>query len=195
MRAGIDLGGTKIEIAVLDEQNGIVLRERAATPGGTYQDTIDAIAGLLAGAEATLGVRIPRFGVATPGSISPATGLIRNANSTRLNGHPLDRDLADATGRNVRVENDANCFAVAEARLGAAQGRRLVYGIILGTGVGAGIVVNQRVLMGANAIAGEWGHNPLPWPRRRWARARTPKRCSASSSAPASAPGSSTAAR
>lgn len=162
MRAGVDLGGTKIEIAVLGGDDAIVLRERIATPPGGYDDTIRAIRDLVGLAEGRLERTIARFGVATPGSLSPATGLIRNANSTRLNGRPLDRDLAVATGRAVRIENDANCFALAEAMQGAGRGAETVFGVIIGTGVGGGIVHAGRVIGGRNRIAGEWGHNPLP---------------------------------
>lgn len=162
MRVGVDLGGTKIEIAVLDTTGAVVLRERTATPAGDYGDTVAAVAGLVDRAATQIGTRFARIGVGTPGSLSPATGLIRNANSTRLNGHPLDRDLERATGCTVRLENDANCFALAEAAAGSGRGFGTVIGVILGTGVGGGIIVDGRILIGANRIAGEWGHNPLP---------------------------------
>lgn len=161
-RTGIDLGGTKIEIAVLDGEGTVVLRQRVATPGGDYDATLCAVAGLVAHAAAETGARIDRIGVGTPGSLSPSTGLMRNANSTCLNGQPLDRDLVRVTGCAVRMANDANCFALAEAAAGAGRGTGTVFGVILGTGVGGGIVVDGRVLPGANRIAGEWGHNPLP---------------------------------
>jgi fructokinase len=162
LRFGVDLGGTKTEIAVLAEDE-VMLRNRTPTPG-SYEGSLDAIAGLLAEAEARAGVRAAAVGVGTPGSLSPATGLIRNANSTRLNGRPLDRDLAQRLGRPVRLANDADCFALAEARAGAGRGAASVFGVILGTGVGGGIVAGGRLLAGPNAIAGEWGHNALPRP-------------------------------
>ncbi|EKE76100.1 ROK family protein [Oceanibaculum indicum] len=164
MRIGIDLGGTKIEIAALDEADGAVLaRERIATPRGDYDATIAAIRDLVAGMEARLG-RGGTVGIGVPGAISPASGLVKNANSTWLIGRPFDRDLEVALGRPVRLANDANCFALSEAVDGSAAGAAIMFGVILGTGVGGGIVVNGRVLTGANAISGEWGHNPLPWP-------------------------------
>ncbi|RKQ70688.1 ROK family protein [Oceanibaculum indicum] len=163
MRIGIDLGGTKIEIAALDEADGAVLaRERIATPRGDYDATIAAIRDLVAGMEARLG-RGGTVGIGIPGAISPASGLVKNANSTWLIGRPFDRDLEVALGRPVRLANDANCFALSEAVDGSAAGAAIMFGVILGTGVGGGIVVNGRVLTGANAISGEWGHNPLPW--------------------------------
>jgi len=164
LQFGIDLGGTKIEAAVLDGGGRILLRRRVATPKDSYRATLDAIAGLLGAVESEAGVRAAAVGIGTPGSLSPLTGLMRNANSTCLNGHPLDRDLAEALGRPVRVANDANCFALAEAVAGAAQGAGTVFGVILGTGVGGGVVVGGRPLLGRNLIAGEWGHNPLPAP-------------------------------
>jgi fructokinase len=163
MRIGIDLGGTKIEIACLDDNGGEHLRHRVPTPHD-YDETIRAIAGLVVDAETKLGRR-GSVGVAIPGAISPKTGLVKNANNTRLIGHPLDKDLATALGRAVRVANDANCFALSEATDGAGAGRDVVFGIIAGTGVGSGVCVGGRVLNGAHAIAGEWGHNPLPAPR------------------------------
>ncbi len=159
---GIDLGGTKIEIIALDGQGQTLLRRRVPTPRGDYGATLDAIAGLVESAERELGAR-GTVGVGTPGALSPATGLIKNANSTCLIGHPLDRDLSERLGRPVRVANDANCFALSEATDGAGAGAEVVFGVIIGTGTGAGIVVHGRVLTGPNAIAGEWGHNPLPW--------------------------------
>ena len=164
MRLGIDLGGTKIEIAALDDAGAIVLRRRVATPVGDYEATLAAIAALVAGAEAELGVR-GSVGIATPGAISPRTGLMMNSNSIALNGRRLDADLEAALGRPVRLENDANCFALSEAVDGAAAGLPVVFGVIIGTGVGGGVIVGQRVLGGRNRIGGEWGHNPLPWPR------------------------------
>ncbi|HEY0303158.1 MAG TPA: ROK family protein [Rhizomicrobium sp.] len=163
MRFGIDLGGTKIEIIALDHGRE-VLRERVATPRTVYDDTIRAMAEMVRAAEAKLGVR-GSVGVAIPGTLSPMTGLVKNANSTRLIGHPLDRDFGAAIGRPVRVANDANCFTLSEASDGAAAGADIVFGVIVGTGCGGGVCVGGRVLTGAHAIAGEWGHNPLPAPR------------------------------
>ncbi|WP_119154205.1 ROK family protein [Caldimonas tepidiphila] len=163
---GIDLGGTKIEIAALDASGAFLLRERLPTPAGDYAATLDAIASLVALAESRLGLagrRLP-LGVGIPGSPSPRGGLIRNANSTVLNGHPLQADLAARLGRAVRVRNDANCLAVSEAVDGAGAGEELVFAVILGTGVGAGIAIGGRDWSGRNGVAGEWGHNPLPWP-------------------------------
>lgn len=161
---GIDLGGTKIEVAVLDASGGFVLRARRATPQGDYAGTIEAIAALVAQADAAVGERLP-LGVAIPGSVSPRTGLIRNANSTVLNGRALLQDLQQRLDRPVRLHNDANCLAISEAVDGAGQGARVVFAAILGTGVGAGIAIDQNDWLGCNAVAGEWGHNPLPWPR------------------------------
>lgn len=163
MRIGIDLGGTKIEVAALDAAGTFILRERRASPIGDYEATVRAIRDLVAAAEAKLDRRCT-VGIGIPGTISPATGVVKNANSTWLNGRPLDRDLTTALARDVRIANDANCFALSEAVDGAGQGKRVVFGVILGTGVGGGIVVDGKVLTGPNAIAGEWGHNPLPWP-------------------------------
>ena len=162
MRLGLDLGGTKIEIIALDKGRE-VLRERIATPLTSYEDTIRAMRDLVRSAEAKLGQR-GSVGVAIPGALSPITGLVKNANSTRLNGHPLDRDLGAALNRPVRAANDANCFVLSEASDGAAAGADIVFGIIVGTGCGGGICVGGRVLTGAHAITGEWGHNPLPAP-------------------------------
>jgi len=166
-RLGIDVGGTKIEIVALDDAGGERLRRRVPTPHGDYEATVAAIAALVAQAEARLGVTpgACTIGIGTPGSISRATGLLRNSNSTCLNGKPFKADLEARLGRAVRIANDANCFALSEAEDGAAAGAHVVFGAILGTGVGAGIVVGGRALEGANGIAGEWGHNPLPWPR------------------------------
>jgi fructokinase len=162
-RIGVDLGGTKIEIAALDAAGEIRLRQRIDTPTGDYAATIAAIVALVEAAERELGAT-GRVGIATPGSSSLRTGRIRNANSTCLNGELLQKDLEARLARPVRLANDANCFALSEAVDGAGQGARVVFGVILGTGVGGGIVVEGRVLTGANAIAGEWGHNPLPLP-------------------------------
>jgi fructokinase len=162
-RIGIDLGGTKIEGVRIEPGDSIAQRMRVATPKDSYDSTLEAIAGvvdqLCSGTS-----EIPTVGICTPGAISPATGRIKNANSTRLNGHPLAEDLERRLGRRVRLANDANCFALSEAIDGAARGARVVFGAILGTGVGGGIVVDRHPLVGPNAIAGEWGHNALPWP-------------------------------
>ncbi len=162
MRLGIDLGGTKIEIIALDKGRE-VLRERVATPQSAYEDTIHTMRDLVLSAEKSLGRR-GSVGVAIPGTVSPMSGLVKNANSTRLIGHPLDRDLGAALNRPVRVANDANCFVLSEASDGAAAGADIVFGIIVGTGCGGGVCVGGRVLIGAHAITGEWGHNPLPSP-------------------------------
>jgi fructokinase len=162
MRIGIDLGGTKIEAALLDEAGAIVQRRRIATPRGAYGPILEAIAGLV-GQVAAPGASI---GVGIPGSLAAGTGLVRNANTTELNGRPLAQDLAAALGRPVRVSNDANCLAAAEAGPGgAANGLGMVFAVILGTGCGGGIAINGRVHEGRNRVAGEWGHTPLPWPR------------------------------
>lgn len=160
-RIGVDLGGTKTEIVVLGPDGGERFRHRAPTPRD-YDASLANIAALVRAAETALGVR-GTVGVGIPGVISPATGLVKNANSTELNGHPFDRDLGAALEREVRVENDANCFALSEATDGAGAGHRVVFGVILGTGCGAGIVVDGRVHCGPHGVAGEWGHNPLPW--------------------------------
>jgi fructokinase len=166
-RLGIDVGGTKIEIVALEGRGGERLRHRVPTPHGDYEATLDAIAGLVAQCEARLGVEAGAcsIGIGTPGSLSRMTGLLRNSNSTCLNGKPLRADIEARVGREIRMSNDANCFALSEADDGAAAGAHVVFGAILGTGVGAGIVIGGRALEGANGIAGEWGHNPLPWPR------------------------------
>jgi fructokinase len=163
-RLGVDLGGTKIEILALDAAGNERFRRRVPTPPNDYAATLAAIAALVADAERALGAR-GTVGIGTPGSISRATGLLRGANSVCLNGQPIRHDLERLLGRDVRITNDANCFALSEASDGAGRGAHVVFGAILGTGVGAGIVVEGRVLDGPNAIAGEWGHNPLPWPR------------------------------
>lgn len=163
LRIGIDLGGTKTEIIALDDRHDELLRRREATPAGDYDGTLALVAKLVREAELELSKRAS-IGIGTPGALSPATGLIRNSNSTCLNGKPLKQDLERAIGREIRIANDANCFALSEAVDGAARGARTAFGVILGTGVGGGVVVHGRVLQGANSIAGEWGHNPLPWP-------------------------------
>jgi fructokinase len=162
MRIGIDLGGTKIEGILLDEAGLERARLRVATPRGDYRATVEAVAAVVADLDGRSGGGAS-VGVGIPGAVSPATGLIKNANATWLIGRDLDRDLAVAIGREVRIANDANCFAVSEAVDGAGAGAGVVFGVILGTGVGGGIAVSGRALTGANAVAGEWGHNPLPW--------------------------------
>lgn len=164
MRTGIDLGGTKIELIVLDGTGKEVTRRRRPTPQGDYPATVDIIRSLVEEAEAELGVRTT-VGIGAPGAVSKATGKIKNSNSTCLIGKPLTQDLEAKLGRPVRIANDADCFALSEATDGAGAGAGVVFGVILGTGVGAGVIVNGSPLSGPNAIAGEWGHNPLPWPR------------------------------
>ena len=168
LRIGVDLGGTKIETIVLAADGRELLRRRVATPVGEYEATLDAVETLVLEAERDLGVRTPgergTVGIGTPGSISSATGRLKNSNSVCLIDKPVREDLERRLGREVRLENDANCFALSEAVDGAAAGARVVFGVILGTGVGGGIVVNGAVIGGANSIAGEWGHNPLPRP-------------------------------
>jgi len=163
VRVGVDLGGTKIEAIALDGDGRTLVRRRVPTPRQDYGRTLDAIADLVRDVEREAG-EPGTVGVGIPGALSPATGLVKNANSTWLIGRPFDRDLAARLGRPVRVANDADCFALSEARDGAGAGARVVFGAILGTGCGGGIVVEGKVLTGPNAVAGEWGHNPLPWP-------------------------------
>ncbi len=163
MRIGVDVGGTKTEIAALGTGGDTLLRRRVPTPAGDYDAVLACVTSLVAAAEDELGTTCT-VGVGIPGSISARTGLVRNANTRCLNGRPLARDLGCALGREVRVANDANCFALSEARGGAGDGAAVVFGVILGTGCGGGIVVDGRLLGGAQGIAGEWGHNPLPWP-------------------------------
>jgi fructokinase len=163
MRIGVDLGGTKIELIVLDEMGHERLRQRVDTPQGDYRGTVAAIVRLVQAAEAELGSEAS-LGIGTPGAISRASGLMKNCNSTWLNGQPLLRDLEVALEREIRLTNDANCFALSEATDGAGVGAEVVFGVIIGTGCGAGVVVRGHVLTGPNGIAGEWGHNPLPWP-------------------------------
>lgn len=161
---GVDLGGTKIEAIALGDDGRELARRRIATPRHDYAATLDAIRELVADLERETGER-GSVGVGMPGAISPASGLVKNANSTWLNDRPLAEDLSARLGRPCRFANDANCFALSEATDGAAAGARVVFGAILGTGTGGGVVVDGRVLTGPNAVAGEWGHNPLPWPR------------------------------
>ena len=164
MRIGIDLGGTKIEGIAIDEAGVERQRLRIPTPKGNYDAIVQAVTQLVHSIEEKQGQK-GTIGVGIPGAVSPATGLVKNANTVELIGHPLDRDLGQALGREVRVANDANCFALSEATDGAGAGGNVVFGVIIGTGVGGGIVVDGRILVGPHAIAGEWGHNPLAWPR------------------------------
>src|SRR3989442_1648779 len=164
MRIGIDLGGTKIEGIALGDDASVLVRRRIPTPRDDYHQTLAAIVTLIREIEQEVG-RVGTVGVSMPGAISPATGLVKNANSTWLNGRLICEDLPRLLGRPIRFANDANCFALSEATDGAASGADVVFGVIIGTGTGGGIVVNRHVLMGRNAIAGEWGHNPLPAPR------------------------------
>lgn len=167
-RVGVDLGGTKIEALALSPSGEERLRVRAPTPRGDYEATLDAIVSLVnACADGLAASQIAGVGVGIPGSLSPRTGLVRNANSTWLNGRLLHRDLQARLQWPAIIENDANCFALSEAADGAAQGCRAVFGVILGTGVGGGLVIDGRSQLGHNAIGGEWGHNPLPWPDAR----------------------------
>jgi fructokinase len=165
MRIGIDLGGTKIEAIALDDDGATLVRRRVPTPCGDYPAILDAVGDLVAFLERETGRR-GSVGVASPGAISKQTGVIKNSNSAGLNGEPLDRDLAQRLGREIRLENDANCFALSEAVDGAAADASVVFGVILGTGVGGGLIIDKAAITGRNRIAGEWGHNPLPWPRK-----------------------------
>ena len=162
MRIGVDLGGTKIEIVALDDSGAERFRRRIPTPREDYGATLAAVVTLVEEAERAVGRG--SIGIGTPGAISPATGLMKNANSTWLIGRPLGDDLNRLLGRDVRIANDANCFALSEAVDGAAAGASVVFGVIIGTGTGGAIVIDRRVVVGANAIGGEWGHNALPWP-------------------------------
>ena len=164
LRLGIDLGGTKIEIIALDKKGETLLQRRVSTPQHDYQATLHAMADLVYLAEAELDQQ-GSLGIGVPGSLSPLTGLMRNANSTCLNGQPLKRDIEKLLKRPIVVANDANCFALSEATDGAAKKAVSVFAVIIGTGTGAGIVVDKKILNGPNGIAGEWGHNPLPWPK------------------------------
>lgn len=161
MRIGIDLGGTKIELVVLDGSD-VRYRKRVPTPA-SYDEVVTTLSQLVLDAEREVGATCS-VGLGTPGAISPATGLLKNCNAASMNGHPLDRDLSRVLGRTVRMQNDANCFALSEASDGAARGAEVAFGVILGTGCGGAIVVRGAIVTGRNAIAGEWGHNPLPWP-------------------------------
>ena len=162
VRLGVDFGGTKIEVAALGDDGRVIARRRDPNPGH-YDGAIAAVAALVSWAEAETGAAGAPVGVAMPGSISPVDQLVRNANSTWLNGRPFDADLQAALGRPVRAANDANCFALSEASDGAGAGARVVFGVIIGTGCGGGVVVDGNLLGGANGVAGEWGHTPLPW--------------------------------
>ncbi|UPT64577.1 MAG: ROK family protein [Hyphomonadaceae bacterium JAD_PAG50586_4] len=164
MRLGVDFGGTKIEAALLDSNGEILVRQRVPNPG-SYSAAVQAVADLAARIEQEAAKRAGVVGVAMPGSLSPVTGMMRNANSTWLNGKPFLEDLKVALARPVRVENDANCFALSEAVDGAAAGGRVVFGAIFGTGCGGGVVVDRKTIEGVNGIGGEWGHTPLPWAR------------------------------
>lgn len=164
MRIGIDLGGSKTESIAIDNGGTERARVRIATPSHSYEEIVSSVVRLVQQTEAQVGQK-GTVGVGIPGAISPATGLVKNANTVVLNGRPLDRDLAQALGRPVRVANDANCFALSEASDGAGAGGRVVFGVIVGTGTGGGLVVDGKIITGPHAIAGEWGHNPLPWPR------------------------------
>lgn len=163
MKLGIDLGGTKTEIVALGDDGAVLLRERRASPAD-YDGVLAIITGLVAEAEARLGAQ-GSIGIGIPGSLSPVTGLVRNANSQALNGRTLKQDLEALLGRAVRISNDANCLAMSEAADGAGAGYRTVFAVIIGTGTGAGIVSGGRILDGPNATGGEWGHVPLPWMR------------------------------
>jgi fructokinase len=164
IRLGIDLGGTKIEIVALADDGRERMRRRIATPKEDYRGILNVVARLVSDTESELG-DTGSVGIGTPGSIARATGLLRGSNSVCLNGKPIKADLEALLHRRVQITNDANCFALSEATDGAGAGAEVVFGVILGTGVGAGIVVRRELLTGPNAIAGEWGHNPLPWPR------------------------------
>jgi len=163
IRIGVDIGGTKMEIAALDESGAELLRRRAPAPRGSYAEAIEAIAQLVLEAEREAGAR-GTVGIGTPGAVSRGSGVLKNAYASALNGKPVKPDLERRLGREVRFANDANCFALSEAIDGAAKGAQLVFGVILGTGVGGGVVADGRAIEGVNSIAGEWGHNALPWP-------------------------------
>ena len=164
MRLGIDLGGTKIEGIALSDAGEELFRQRIATPQGDYAAILKSISALIKQIEAEVAEK-GSIGICTPGSLSPSSGLMRNSNSVCLNGKPLLTDIQAQLQRDVRIANDANCFALSEAVDGAASHASVVFGVIIGTGTGAGVVIDKKVLSGANAVAGEWGHNPLPWPK------------------------------
>ena len=163
MRIGIDLGGTKIEGIMLSDAGDELYRHRVQTPQDDYKGTLQSIIQLIQHIETNVDEK-GSIGICTPGSLSPSTGLLRNSNSVCMNGEPVLADLQELLQREVRIANDANCFALSEATDGAAKKAAIVFGVIIGTGTGAGIVIDKKILLGANAIAGEWGHNPLPWP-------------------------------
>jgi len=176
MRIGIDLGGTKIEGIVMGPGSTILARERVPTPHGDYRVTLEAIRALVDKLERAVDAKQPlRVGIGHPGCISPATGLLKGSNSVWLNGQPIHQDLEKLLAREVRMANDANCLVVSEQADGAAAGAQIVFGVILGTGCGGGLVVDGKLVVGANAISGEWGHNPLPWPRPEWDEVPGPK--------------------
>ena len=164
MRIGIDLGGTKIEGIALDDAGKELVRKRIGAPQGNYQNTLNAIANLISDIE-SITQDTGSVGIGIPGTISPQTSLVKNANSTWLIGQPLQTDLENLLERKIRIENDANCFIVSEATDGAAKDAEIAFGVIIGTGTGGGIYVRGQSIIGANAIAGEWGHNSLPWPK------------------------------
>lgn len=164
MKIGIDLGGTKIEGVALNKSGEELFRERIPTPHDSYSQVLQAIRGLVQTAVARTGISDYTVGVGTPGAVSPASGLIKNANSTCLIGHPMLEDLKQVLECPVRIANDANCFVLSEGTDGAANEGNVVFGVIIGTGVGGGVLVDKKLLVGTHAIAGEWGHNPLPWP-------------------------------
>ena len=163
IRIGIDLGGTKIEMIALDHFGDVLKQQRIQTPVGEYEKTIKSIARLVLDFEKDFNIKAS-VGVGMPGAISPVTGKVKNSNSICLNSKPFKQDLESVLNRLIRIENDANCFALSEAKDGAAAGENIVFGVILGTGVGGGLVINGELISGPNAISGEWGHNPLPWP-------------------------------
>ncbi len=168
MRIGIDLGGTKIEGIVLEGESTVLACERLSTPSTDYLATVSAIAGLVAKLETIIERKNLSIGIGTPGAVNPATGLMKNCNSVCLNGKPLKQDLEKSIGREIRMANDADCLALSENFDGAAAGARSLFAAILGTGCGGAVLVHGQLLSGPNAIAGEWGHNPLPWPRPEW---------------------------
>ncbi len=164
IKIGIDLGGTKIEGIALSDAGNELFRQRISTPQGDYQDTLHSIADLINKIDVAVDEK-GSIGICTPGALSPATGLMRNSNSVCMNGKPVFTDLQALLQREIRIANDANCFALSEAVDGAAKDAAVVFGVIIGTGTGGGVVIDKKVLVGPNAIAGEWGHNPLPWPQ------------------------------
>lgn len=163
MRIGIDLGGTKIEVLAIDNNGNELHRQRTKTPKDNYHDTLQCINDLILTAEKQISAK-GTVGICTPGSISSVSGLLCNSNSTCLNNQPFKQDLEKLLNRDIRISNDANCFALSETTDGAAKDSAIVFGVIMGTGCGAGVVINKHVIDGSNAISGEWGHNPLPWP-------------------------------